>query len=99
MKSNKFNALALVAMLATAGAAYAFTPETTKAGANENTWARDQNGQWQNLTELGLEEAPCVEAAEACKVFYDQNAEPITGTDADPGYRGESEETGYVNIP
>jgi len=99
MKSNKINALALVAMLATAAAAYAFTPETTKAGANENMWARNAEGQWRNLTELGLENAPCEPAQEACKVIYEENTQPITGTDADLGYLGESEETGFVDIP
>jgi len=99
MKNNKFNALAFVAMLATAGAAYAFTPETTKAQEDENMWARNENGQWRNLTQLGLEEADCEEALEACKVFYEANAEPITGTQADPGYRSESQEKGFVDIP
>lgn len=99
MKNNKFNALAFVAMLATAGAAYAFTPETTKAGANENMWARDQHGDWRNLTELELEGAPCQPAEDACKLIYEENTQPVTGTEADPGYLGESEETGFVNIP
>lgn len=99
MRNNKFNALAFVAMLATAGAAYAFTPETREASQNENTWARDQNGQWQNLTDLEMEEAACEQSTEACKVYYEENTEPITGLPGEEGYNGRSEEDGFVIIP
>lgn len=99
MEKIKFNAMAFIAMLATAGAAYAFTPEDTETRQNENTWARNANGQWRNLTQLGMEDANCEDALEACKLFYEVGTAPITGTEADPGYLGESEETGFVDIP
>lgn len=99
MKNNKFNALAFVAMLATAGAAYALSPETTQAQQNEHMWARNADGEWRNLTLLGQENAQCIDAPEACKLTYLEGFTPETGDPTEPGYVDESLETGFVNIP